>query len=107
MRRSIMICVVLLLLICCSISLSAQQALRSLYGGKYNYYLHSTHRDSAMKYAMKAEENAYAAGDSSKYYYIQLQLGEFYTPIDFEKAISYYQRSFEYYERTQNFALQA
>jgi signal transduction histidine kinase len=84
-----------------------QQALASLYGGIYNYYLYSTHRDSAMKYAMKAEDNAYAAGDSAKYYYIQLQLGEFYTPIDHEKAISYYQRSLDYYIRTKNIALQA
>src|SRR5690348_3655891 len=136
MCRCITICVVHLLFICCSISLSAQQALTplpldqldndslfnvirqkekqkdqhalaALYGGMYNYYLYSTHRDSAMKYAMKAEENAYAAGDSSKYYYIQLQLGEFYTPIDFEKALSYYQRSLDYYLSTGNLALQA
>jgi signal transduction histidine kinase len=84
-----------------------QHALASLYGGIYNYYLYSIHRDSAMKYAMKAEDNAYAAGDSAKYYYIQLQLGEFYTPIDHGKAISYYQRSLDYYIRTKNLALQA
>src|SRR6476620_5346908 len=84
-----------------------QKALASLYGGIYNYYLYSAHRDSAMKYAMKAEENAYKAGDSAKYYYIQLQLGEFYAPLDFDKTISYYQRSLDYYTRTGNYALQA
>ena len=82
-------------------------SLVALYGGIYNYYLYSNSKDSGIKYALKAEENAYQTGDSAKYYFIQLQIGEFYTGLDFEKAKDYYERALKYYSKTKNYSFQA
>jgi len=83
------------------------KALGILYGGIYNYYLYSNSRDSAIKYAMKAEENTYKAGDSSRYYFIQLQMGDLSTNAqDFNTAKMRFDKALHYYTRIKNYTLQ-
>jgi len=83
------------------------KALGIIYGGLYNYYLYSSFKDSAIFYADKAEDNAYKAGDSARYYFIQLQLGELYSnALDFKTAKACYEKALQYYVRTKNYTLQ-
>lgn len=85
-----------------------RQSLTILYGGIYNYYLYSSERDSALRYAVKAEENALAAADSARYYFIQLQMGEIFSNTqDFANAGSRFERALGYYKRTKNYSRQA
>jgi signal transduction histidine kinase len=84
------------------------QSLTTLYGGIYNYYLYSSERDSALRYAVKAEENALAAADSARYYFIQLQMGELFTNTqDFTNAARRFETALGYYKRTKNYSRQA
>ena len=83
------------------------KALGVIYGGIYNYYLYSSFKDSVIIYTHKAEENAYKAGDSSIYYFIQLQRAEFYTnALDFKAAKGHYEKALQYYLRTKNYTFQ-
>lgn len=78
-----------------------------LYGGIYNYYLYSSFKDSAIIYADKAQENAFRAADSTTYYFIQLQLAEFYTnALDFKLAQDHYEKALRYYLTTKNYIRQ-
>lgn len=83
------------------------KSLAVIYGGLFNYFLYSESKDSAMLYAAKAEENSLLAADSTLYYFIQLQLGEFNAGIDSLLAVAYYHKALAYYTRTSHTALQA
>lgn len=80
-------------------------ALGKIYAGISNYYLLSSYKDSGIKYLVKAEENAYRAGDSTRYYFLQLHKGEFYAGLDFKLSKLYYEKALKYYENTKNYSL--
>jgi signal transduction histidine kinase len=85
-----------------------RQDLAIIYGGIYNYYLYSSQSDSSLKYAVKAEENALAAGDSARYYFIELQRSDVFTNTrDFANAKDRVEKALGYYKRTKNYTRQA
>src|SRR3954469_7607947 len=82
------------------------QALGDIYGGIYTYFFETNYADSTLLYATKAEENLLKAGDSSKYYFTQLYLGNMSIGgFDLNTAKSYYQRARDYYTRVKNYKL--
>lgn len=84
------------------------QALGEIYGGIYTYFFETNYTDSTLLYAIKAEENLLKAGDSSKYYFTQLYLGNMSIGgFDLNTAKSYYQKARDYYTRVKNYKLLA
>ncbi len=84
------------------------QALGELYGGIYTYFYETKYRDSTIRYAIKAEENSLKAGDSTRYYFTQLHLGELsINDFDLNTGRSYYQKARDYYKRINNYKLLA
>lgn len=84
------------------------QALGEIYGGMYTYFFQTKFRDSTIIYAIKSEQNSLAAGDSARYYFTQLQLGDLSVyGFDFIGANSYYTKAINYYKRTNNNRLKA
>ena len=82
------------------------QALGAIYSGIYTYYSESAHRDSATIYGIKAEEYAYKAGDSAKYYFTEIKLGEFAADAhNFSVARSYYYKALNYYQRLKDYKM--
>jgi signal transduction histidine kinase len=82
------------------------QALGNIYGGMLAFYFVSEYQDSAIIYGTKAENYLYKAGDSAKYYYIQLQLGDL-SRLAFDVAESYYKKALAYYTKTENYKMMA
>jgi signal transduction histidine kinase len=66
----------------------------------------SNQADSAITYGQKAEGYLYKAGDSAKYYYIQLQLGNL-SAFAFDVAETYYRKALGYYTRIRNYKMMA
>ena len=82
------------------------QALGDVYGGIYNYFYETSYKDSTLMYALKAEENLLKAGDSSKYYFTQLHLGQIYFGgFDLNTARSYFTKARDYFYRVKNYKL--
>lgn len=82
------------------------QALGDIYGGIYTYFYETNSTDSTLLYALKAEENLLKAGDSSKYYFTQLYLGQVSIGgFDLSTAKSYYQKARDYFTRVKNYKL--
>ena len=81
--------------------------LGELYGSLYIYFYHQTqYRDSATIYAFKSEENSLKAGDSARYYFTQVQLGELSEKAsDLENAMIRYQKALNYYILTNNYKM--
>ena len=82
------------------------KALSDIYGAIYTYYFQTNYTDSAAIYALKAEEYSYKAGDSAKYYFNQVQLGELSVhSYNYETAKKYYQKAQTYYQQTKNYKM--
>nr|MBA2561948.1 hypothetical protein [Chitinophagaceae bacterium] len=83
------------------------KALGDIYGGIYNYFLYSKFRDSALIYIKKAAENFYKNGDSSRYYFVQLQSADLYNDARNYHLSEYaYKKALNYFQRTKNHLLQ-
>jgi signal transduction histidine kinase len=80
--------------------------LSALYGGMYMYYCESHDRELAIKYAMKAEQYALKAGDSARFYFTEVKLGEFSTDAHaYQAANSYYQNALTHYRNRKHFEM--
>jgi len=87
-------------------SVKDYQPLSEIYRGIYIYYFQTKFTDSAITYALKAEEYSFKAGDSANYYYDLVQLGELSVHAhNYETAKIYYQKARDYYLRTNNFKM--
>ncbi|MEJ7685381.1 MAG: hypothetical protein WKG06_47570 [Segetibacter sp.] len=84
------------------------RALGEIYGSIYTYFFQTKHRDSTIIYAIKSEQNSLKAGDSARFYFTQLQLGDLAIyAFDFTVAGAYYNKALQYYKRTNNNRLKA
>lgn len=82
------------------------QALGDIYGGIYCYFFQTKFRDSTIFYADKAEQYFYMAGDSAKYYLMELRHAElsiYSNNIDLAK--SYLEKVKKYSTRIKNYQL--
>ncbi|WP_018613274.1 tetratricopeptide repeat-containing sensor histidine kinase [Segetibacter koreensis] len=82
------------------------QALGDIYAGIYSYFYETRYKDSTLFYIGKAEENLLKAGDSSKYYFTQLHLGQIYFGgFHLDTARSYFTKAKNYYSSVNNFKM--
>jgi signal transduction histidine kinase len=82
------------------------KALAEIYGGIYAYFFDSNHKDSATSYAIKTENFSLQAGDSARYYFTQVKLGELsINAYNTEIAKAYYLKALSYYYRVKNYKM--
>src|SRR5689334_13842350 len=82
------------------------QTLGEIYGGLFTYFVETNYQDSVFIYESKAEECQYKAGDSARYYFTELQMGDFCTNAsNYELAKAYYQKALSFYLYTRNYKM--